>query len=58
MTNYEKIKQMTVDEMIDFMEKLELKDIDYSLTFCNLCNGQYDCENDCMRQWLEREVKD
>lgn len=49
MTNFEKIKNMTIDEILDFMEKIELKDIDYALTFCNLCKGQYDCREDCMR---------
>lgn len=58
MTNFEKIKSMSIDEMIDFMEKVELQDIDYAMTFCNMCDGQYDCSNDCMRHWLESEAEE
>lgn len=58
MTNYERIKNMTVEEMIDFLDKVEMGDLDYSLTFCNMCKGQYDCQNDCMRKWLESEVSE
>lgn len=58
MTNYEKIKNMSLDEMLDFLEKWRLEDINYSLTFCDFCKGQYDCVNDCMRKWLESEVEE
>lgn len=58
MTNFEKIKSLTVDEMIRFLTRFEFGDVDYSLTFCDLCKGQYDCENICLRNWLTKKEAD
>lgn len=59
MTNFEKIKKMDVDEMTDFLEKVELVDFDYSVTFCDLCQKEgnalnLDCKG-CLKNWLESE---
>lgn len=53
MTNYKKIKNMSVEEMAEFM-----MDIDY-IGECPLpkerCNGRSCIE--CIKQWLESEVE-
>ena len=56
MTNYDRIKAMSVEEMAEFLETVD--DIDYSITFCDLCHGQYDCTKDCKKHWLESEVEE
>lgn len=58
-SNYEKIKGMNVEELAEFLERFELGDIDYSVTFCSLCKEggnalNLDCSG-CLRHWLESE---
>lgn len=59
MTNYERIKEMTFEEMVDFIQKAELEDIDYGLTYCDVCGGKlFDCEEclkQCLKQWLNQD---
>lgn len=55
MTNYDRIRNMSVEEMADFMERLEMSDIDYARTFCSMCPDGNDC-NDCRKWWLLQEV--
>lgn len=58
-TNGDRIRAMSDEELAEFLDKWEAKDIDYSLTFCNMCKGEmYDCRKDCLMQWLKKEVKD
>ncbi len=57
-SNADRIRAMTDEELAEFLDRWELKDIDYSKTFCNLCKGQYDCHNDCLMEWLKKEVDD
>ena len=54
MNNYEKIKQMTVEEMVEFIRKADCK---------NACNfyetvdcSCYEC-SDGIREWLEKECE-
>lgn len=58
MTNYEKIKNMTIDEMSEFIHDL--------ISVCEMSDGCFACVyNDsgvCMsktmaKKWLEREVR-
>lgn len=63
MTNYERIKSMTLDEMHSFLVRFEDGDIDTSKTFCYLCakdsalNKQScDCDG-CLKWWLEIDSK-
>ena len=58
MTNADRIRSMTNDELAEFLDRWALGDIDYSKTFCDLCKGQYDCHDDCLMDWLKEEVKD
>lgn len=55
MTNYERIKNMSVEEMVDFLESVDV--------CCDLCTRQYEevcLTPDCkyrIKQWLESEVE-
>ena len=40
MTNADRIRSMSDDELADFIYRCEMGDIDYAKTFCDLCNGQ------------------
>lgn len=55
-TNADAIRAMSDGELAAFLERWALGDIDYSKTFCNLCGGQYDCHDDCLMDWLRKEV--
>lgn len=56
MTNFEKIKQLTVEEMAYFIYAVE----EFGKPYCKaehsyLCNLSCTCD-DCRVDWLEREV--
>ncbi|MBR3008365.1 MAG: hypothetical protein IKI35_05650 [Stomatobaculum sp.] len=55
MTNADRIRSMTDEELADFLDRWEIGDIDYAKTFCDLCEGQYDCHDDCVLGWLRQE---
>ncbi len=57
-TNADRIRNMTNEELAEFLERFELGDIDYAVTFCDLCREggnalNLDCSG-CLRHWLER----
>lgn len=56
MTNYEKIKQMSIDEMAEFLDGLFIHCITCAFKFRD------DCKNaDCVlghKQWLESEAEE
>lgn len=50
MTNYEKIKNMSIDEMAEYLS--------YRMVFtCTASDECVEC-NQCFRKWLESEVTD
>lgn len=52
MTNFEKIKQMSVEEIAKFLICPE----EYDLNFKG-CEGEYDRNcNECVKIWLEQEA--
>jgi len=66
-TNYDRIKSMSVEEMAEFL--LRINDIDNSISFCqnkNECNEMLNSDKEipekmcsaCMKQWLLQEVSD
>ena len=56
-TNADYIREMSNDELCKFLMMWQDEDIDYSLTFCDLCKGEeFDC-NDCVKSWLESDVE-
>lgn len=56
-TNADVIRSMTDEQLCDFFISVKNGgDIDYSITFCDLCEKDgnaigYDCE-DCFRHWI------
>lgn len=58
MTNADCIRRMTDDELYKFLQAIEVGDIDYSLTFCNLCKDtNLDCD-ECFARWLFGDASD
>ena len=55
-TNADRIRAMSDDELADFIYRCEMSDIDYAKTFCDLCNGQYEC-GQCRLDWLQQPPK-
>ncbi len=64
MTNADAIRKMTDDELYEFLSEWECGDIDYAVTFCDLCNDatkrgeignvlNLDCDG-CRKHWLTR----
>ena len=56
-TNADKIRAMSDDELADFLDRWAMGDIDYAKTFCDLCNGQFECDQ-CRLDWLQKPAKD
>lgn len=56
LTNADRIRAMTDEELANFLDRVEMGDIDYSKTFCDLCDGFYDCQDDCLVGWLKAEA--
>ena len=63
MTNFERIKAMTVEEMANFVEEINRYGLQMAcrgfLTYCSICDGYKDhrCIN-CVQDWLESEVEE
>ena len=55
-TNADRIRAMSDEELADFIDRCEMNDIDYAKTFCDLCNGQYECDR-CRLDWLQQPAK-
>ena len=55
-TNADRIRAMSDEELADFIDRCEMGDIDYANTFCDLCNGQYECDQ-CRLDWLKQPAE-
>ena len=55
-TNADRIRSMSDEELADFINRCEMNDIDYAKTFCDLCNGQYECDQ-CRLDWLQQPAE-
>lgn len=60
MKNAEVIRSMTDDQLYDFLSCWELGDIDYAITFCDLCKDggnerNLDCDG-CRKHWLDADA--
>lgn len=56
MTNADRIRSMTDDELYEFLSMWEMGDFEYAVTFCDMCieHGNeldLDCDG-CRRHWL------
>lgn len=63
MSNADVIRSMTDEELFAFLDKFELGDIDYSMTFCDTCTKDAalerrscDCDG-CLKWWLALDCK-
>ena len=62
MTNADCIRRMSDEQLYDFLSEWECGDIDYSITFCDLCKQggnelNLDCDG-CRKHWLQRNAVD
>ena len=62
MTNADRIRSMTDKELHEFLSMWEDGDIDYSVTFCDLCKKggnelNLDCDG-CREYWLKSDAGD
>ena len=55
-TNADRIRSMSDEELAEFIYRCEMSEIDYAKTFCDLCNGQYECDQ-CRLDWLKQPPK-
>ena len=60
MTNADRIRAMTDEELAEFISRIEIGDFGpqvYGKTFCDMCKGQYECD-DCRLWWLQQPAKE
>lgn len=62
MTNADCIRRMNDEQLYEFLSEWECGDIDYSVTFCDLCKQggnelNLDCDG-CRKHWLQRDAVD
>ena len=62
MTNADCIRSMSDEQLYEFLSEWECGDIDYSITFCDLCKQggnelNLDCDG-CRKHWLQRDAVD
>ena len=60
MTNADCIRRMNDEQLYNFLSEWECGDIDYSITFCDLCKQggnelNLDCDG-CRKHWLQRDA--
>ena len=60
MKNADVIRSMTDKQLDEFLAQFEIGDIDYAVTFCDLCNGNgnelgLDCDG-CRAHWLTEDT--
>lgn len=56
MTNGDMIRQLKDEDLAEFIGKIESGDFSslvYGKTFCNMCNGQHECD-ECRLWWLKQ----
>ena len=55
-TNADRIRAMSDEELAEFISRIEIGDFGpqvYGKTFCDMCKGQYECD-DCRLWWLQQ----
>lgn len=60
MTNADRIRSMSDEELSEFISRIEIGDFGqqvYGKTFCDMCKGQYECD-DCRLWWLQQPVEE
>ena len=60
LSNADRIRSMSDEELSEFISRIEIGDFGqqvYGKTFCDMCKGQYKCD-DCRLWWLQQPVKE
>ena len=58
MTNAEKIRTFTNKQLAAFILLCDDQDIDFGLTFCDICHGSlenFECSK-CLTEWLKKDI--
>ena len=56
LSNADRIRAMSDEELAEFISRIEIGDFGqqvYGKTFCDMCKGQYECD-DCRLWWLQQ----
>ena len=59
-TNADRIRSMSDEELSEFISRIEIGDFGqqvYGKTFCDMCKGQYECD-DCRLWWLQQPAEE
>lgn len=59
-TNADRIRRMSDEELAGFISRIEIGDFGpqvYGKTFCDMCKGQYECD-DCRLWWLQQPAEE
>lgn len=59
-TNADRIRDMSDEELSEFISRIEIGDFGqqvYGKTFCDMCKGQYECD-DCRLWWLQQPAEE
>ena len=57
MTNYERIRAMTIEEMTDFLDKSDIGACDVCAFRDMICKVDEEC-HEAISEWLKREASD
>lgn len=60
LTNADRIRAMSDEELSEFISRIEIGDFGqqvYGKTFCDMCKGQYECD-DCRLWWLQQPAEE
>ena len=60
LTNADRIRAMSDEELAEFISRIEIGDFGpqvYGKTFCDMCKGQYECD-DCRLWWLQQPAEE
>ena len=60
LSNADRIRDMSDEELAEFISRIEIGDFGpqvYRKTFCDMCKGQYECD-DCRLWWLQQPAEE
>lgn len=60
LSNADRIRDMSDEELAEFISRIEIGDFGpqvYGKTFCDVCKGQYECD-DCRLWWLQQPAEE
>ena len=60
LSNADRIRAMSDEELAEFISRIEIGDFGpqvYGKTFCDMCKGQYECD-DCRLWWLQQTAEE